>query len=133
MRFFGGWEFAAGDELRPDLARYGYRGGVSMGGTLSGAGDRAPAFPVAVSRDPEGANLDRIQIVKVWVDSEGATREKVYNVAVSDGRRIRDNRVEPVGSTVDVAAASYRNAIGNPTLAAVWHDPDFDPDQRAFY
>ncbi len=133
VRFFGGWNFQPGDELRPDFAYHGYREGVPMGGSLSGAAGRTPTFLVAVARDPLGANLDRIQIIKGWVDRQGATREQVYNVAVSDGRQIRDNTVKPVGNTVDVAGATYRNTIGDPELAAVWRDPDFDPAERAFY
>ena len=133
VRFFGGWSFQPGDEARPDFAYHGYRQGVPMGGELSGAAGKAPSFLVAVARDPVGANLDRVQIVKGWVDTEGKTHEKVYNVAASNGRKIKDNKVEPVGNTVDVKAASYRNSIGAAALAAVWQDPDFDPALRAFY
>ena len=133
VRFFGGWSFQPGDEARPDFAYHGYRQGVPMGGELSGAAGTAPSFLVAVTRDPVGANLDRVQIVKGWVDTEGQTHEKVYNVAASNGRKIKGNRVEPVGNSVDVKAASYRNSIGAAELAAVWQDPDFDPALRAFY
>jgi len=88
---------------------------------------------VAAARDPDGANLDRVQIVKGWVDSAGATHEKVYNVAASDSRRIRRNKLKPVGNTVDIDSATYRNSIGDPELSAVWTDPDFNPAERAFY
>ncbi len=133
VRFFGGWNFRPGDEARPDFAYHGYREGVPMGGELRDAGGRAPTFLIAVARDPVGANLDRVQIVKGWVDAQGQTYEQVYNVAVSDGRMIKGNSVEPVGNTVDVKTATYRNSIGDPELAVVWQDPDFDPESRAFY
>ncbi len=93
----------------------------------------SPSFLVYALRDPMGANLDRLQVVKGWVDASGDTHEKVYNVAVSGERKIRNNKVEPVGNTVNVEDASYTNSIGAPELAAVWQDPDFDPALRAFY
>ena len=133
VRFFGGWDFAAGDEHRPDLASHGYRRGVPMGSSLPPTSSKAPTFLVAATRDPQGANLDRIQIIKGWVDVNGNTHEKVYNVAASDGRKIRRNKVKAVGNTVDTDAASYTNAIGDGELATVWQDPEFDPAQRAFY
>ena len=138
VRFFGGFDFDEDDIDAPDLPRVGYAKGVPMGGDLRGA-DRgkakAPTFLVAALRDPEGANLDRVQIVKGWVDDEGETRERVFDVAVSDGRRI-DRKVRAkkrVGSTVDVGNATWTNSIGAATLSAWWRDPDFEPDQRAFY
>jgi hypothetical protein len=134
VRFFGGWGFEPGDNERSDLADFGYAHGVPMGGDLPAqSGDSAPRFIVYAMMDPLGANLDRIQIVKGWLGSGGTSYEKVYNVAASDGRRIRGNNVEPVGDTVDIDKASYRNSIGDAQLATVWQDPDFDPDQRAFY
>ena len=85
-------------------------------------------------RDPDGANLDRIQIVKGWLGDDGASHEKIYDVAVSDGRKPGpDGKIPPVGNTVDVAAARYTNTIGAPLLSAFWKDPAFDPKQRAFY
>ena len=134
VRFFGGWSFGSDDAQRSDLASHGYRHGVPMGGHLPENRDGgAPTFLVAAMKDPLGANLDRVQIIKGWVDADGEPRERVYNVAVSDGRAIQDNRVEPVGNTVDVESASYRNSIGEAELAVTWQDPDFDPAQRAFY
>ncbi len=133
VRFFGGWAFEDGDDLRPDFASLGYREGVPMGSSLPSAQGKTPTFIVAAARDPDGANLDRVQIVKGWVDSAGATHEKVYNVAASDSRRIRRNKLKPVGNTVDIDSATYRNSIGDPELSAVWTDPDFDPAERAFY
>jgi hypothetical protein len=134
VRFFGGWNFASGDVQRPDFANHGYRQGVPMGSHLpSRNGSQSPSFMVSVMKDPVGANLDRIQIIKGWVDSQGETFEKVYNVAASDGRKIRRNKVKPVGNTVDVKDASWRNSIGDAVLEVVWQDPEFDPDQRAFY
>jgi hypothetical protein len=133
VRFFGGWDFAAGDETRPDLAVHGYRNGVPMGSSLEAGDGKAPSFLIAAARDPQGANLDRIQVIKGWVDSNGDTQEQVYNVAASDNRKIKGNKVKPVGETVDVKNATYRNSIGDPELAVVWQDPDFDPALGAFY
>ncbi len=107
-----------------------------MGGDLANApADEAPKFMIRALRDPDGANLDRVQIIKGWLDSNGDLQEKIYDVAVSDGRTIGpDGRCKtPVGNTVDVANASYTNSIGDALLMAYWKDPDFDPKERAFY
>ena len=106
-----------------------------MGGDLHGQKDAgAPTFMVYALRDAIGANLDRIQIVKGWLDSKGNTHEKVYNVAWSDGREVDGNgNVAPVGNTVDIKAANWINSIGAAELGTVWTDPDFDPKQNAFY
>ncbi len=135
LRFFAGWDFEPGSEVRIDFVELGYRKGVPMGADLTDAPDgQSPNFLIVASKDPEGANLDRIQVVKGWLDSAGHTHEKVYNVAVSDNRRIRRNgEVRPLRHTVDVDKANYLNTIGDVTLATVWTDPDFDPKQRAFY
>jgi hypothetical protein len=137
VRLFGGWSFDAEDALEPDLARVGYGKGVPMGGVLPANGSgAAPGFLVAASRDPMGANLDRIQIIKGWVDEDGEAHEQVYDVVWSgEDRRGPDDsgRLQPVGNTVDTATASWRNSIGAPALATVWRDPAFDPGQRAFY
>jgi Protein of unknown function (DUF3604) len=113
----------------------GYTKGVPMGGDLGPAPSaKAPTFLVAALKDPIGANLDRYQIVKGWVDAKGDVQEKVYDVAWSGDRKPGiDGKVPPVGSTVDVANATWTNTIGAPELIAVWTDPDFDPAQRAFY
>jgi len=139
VRFFGGWSFEPGDELLPDVAVVGHAKGVPMGGDLSapleGAPKARPRFLASVLKDPEGANLDRVQIVKGWRDARGELHERIYDVVVSDGRRIgRDGRAKKrVGSTVDVESASYSNRIGAAHLAAVWEDSDFDPNESAFY
>ncbi len=135
VRFFGGWNYTQSDLDRADMARRGYAGGVPMGGDLPAAkANSAPVFMIAASRDPDGANLDRLQIIKGWVDADGQTHEKVYNVAASDGRRIsRRGTVKPVRSTVDEDSATWSNSIGDPELRALWQDPDFDPATRAFY
>ena len=136
VRVFGGWDFNAEDLNRPDFARHGYAHGIPMGGDLSAVTDgKTPGFLVRAMRDPDGANLDRIQIIKGWLDADGEMHERVYDVSVSDGRKIgSDGRSEiPVGNTVNVKDASYTNAIGDPQLEAFWQDPAFDPDQRAFY
>jgi len=136
VRFFGGWEFAATDALRRDLALLGYTKGVPMGADLPvRLGNAAgPTFLVYALRDPIGANLDRIQIVKGWLDSEGNPREKVYNVVWSGERQLGpEGRLPPVGDTVDLSIPSWTNTIGAAELGAVWTDPEFDPDLRAFY
>ena len=135
VRVFGGWDFTANDVERHDFAELGYKRGVPMGGDLTKAPKgKAPSFMIRVLRDPDNANLDRVQIIKGWLGKDGETYERIYDVACSDGRSIKDRRCEkPVGSTVDVANATYTNTIGDPLLAAHWTDPDFDPNQRAFY
>lgn len=136
VRFFGGWKFQAEDAQRPDLAQIGYSKGVPMGGDLTNGGPRGamPSFLVRAVKDPRGANLDRIQIVKGWLDSDEQLHEKVYNVALSDGRsEDADGKVKPVGNTVDVQVSTYVNSIGDPELSVVWTDPDFNRKERAFY
>ncbi|WP_193142749.1 DUF3604 domain-containing protein [Meridianimarinicoccus sp. MJW13] len=135
VRFFGG-DFAESAIDRRDLARIGYTGGVPMGGDLAppAEGD-APDFLVYALRDPIGANLDRIQIIKGWIDAEtGAAMEKVHDVAWAGDRTPgADGKLPPVGNTVDLSIPSWTNDIGAAELGAVWTDPDFDPDERAFY
>jgi len=136
VRVFGGWDFQPDEVLRPDFAAQGYARGVPMGGDLAKRpAGKAPTFMVRALRDPDGANLDRIQIIKGWLDKDGKTQEHIYDAAVSDGREIgADGRCKtPVGTSVDVANASYTNSIGDVMLMAHWRDPDFDPEQRAFY
>jgi hypothetical protein len=136
VRFFGGWDFADGDAMSRLPAGVGYAKGVPMGGDLRAAPEgKAPSFLVAAMKDPYSGNLDRIQIVKGWVDGAGETQEQVYDVAVSDGRKIdADGHCKtPVGSTVNVERATWTNTIGDPELMTVWKDPEFDPSQRAFY
>ena len=137
VRVFAGWDFVPADSDRPDFAEHGYAGGVPMGGELSKApAGKSLAFMVRALRDPIGPNLDRIQIIKGWLDNkDGKTYERIYDVAVSGGREIGpDGRcTTSVGSTVDVANATYSNSIGAPFLTAYWKDPEFDPTQHAFY
>ena len=136
VRVFGGWDFTANEVVRPDFIAQGYQRGVPMGGDLRKAPDgKAPAFMIRALRDPDGANLDRVQVIKGWLDSKGETHERIYDVAVSDGRKVdADGRVkEPVGNTVDVEKATFTNTIGSALLAAHWVDPEFDPAQHAFY
>jgi hypothetical protein len=134
LRFFGGHGFTDADAAG-DLAAAGYSKGVPMGGDLALQGDGAPSFLVGVLKDAKGANLDRAQIIKGWVDAGGETHERIYDVAVSGDRTIaEDGRCEePVGNTVDLETGLYTNTIGTPELATVWTDPDFDPGQAAFY
>ena len=137
VRFFGGWDYESDEVFRPDAVSIGYARGVPMGGDLPDrrAAATAPIFMVGALKDSWGANLDRIQIVKGWVDGAGARHERIYDVAVSDGRSIgADGRAAtPVGNTVDTANATYLNNIGDAELRAVWSDPDFNPDHRAVY
>ncbi len=130
LRFFGGFDFTDQDTQASDLAAVGYERGVPMGGDLARSGERPPSFLVAATKDPVGANLDRIQIVKGWLEEDGSTEEKVYDVALSDGRT---DGTQAVGNTVDLSTGQYTNSIGDAQLVAVWTDPDFEPDQRAFY
>jgi hypothetical protein len=135
VRFFGGFDFEPGDAQNRMPAEIGYRKGVPMGGDLRAApAGKVPTFLVAALKDPIGANLDRYQIVKGWLDKDGNAQEKVYDVVWSDDRKPgADGKLPPVGSTVDLATATWTNTIGDPELIAVWKDPDFDPAQRAFY
>jgi hypothetical protein len=135
VRFFGGWDFSAADARTRSPAALGYARGVPMGGDLRAAPvGKAPTFLVAALRDPIGANLDRIQVVKGWLDAKGEVHEQVYDVAWSGERSPgADGKLPPVGSTVDLATATWSNTIGAPELISVWKDPQFDPGQRAFY
>lgn len=136
VRFFGGWEFESADASNRMPAAIGYTKGVPMGGDLkNGPQGKSPTFIAAALKDPIGANLDRLQIIKGWTDKDGKVQERIYDVAVSGGRKIdADGRCKTaVGSTVDVANATWTNTIGAPELIAVWKDPDFDPTLRAFY
>ena len=134
VRFFGGWEYTD-DDLRSRAPAFaGYEKGVPMGQDLPSATSDAPVFMVYALRDPIGANLDRIQIVKGWLDDDGETHERVYNVSWSAGRELdADGKLPPVGNTVDIEAANWMNTIGASELATVWTDPDFDPEESAFY
>lgn len=136
VRVFAGWDFEESDVQRPDFAKAGYLRGVPMGGDLHDAPQgKAPAFMIRALRDVDGANLDRIQVVKGWLDGKGELHEQIYDVLCSDERAINDqHRCEkPVGNTVDVETATYTNSIGDVLMMAYWRDPDFDPEQRAFY
>lgn len=138
VRFFGGWDFNEADASNPNIASIGYSKGVAMGGDIKAAPkDSAPSFLVVALKDPISGNLDRIQIVKGWMDAKGEVQEKIYDVACSDGRRFtffgEKRCASDVGNTVDVKNASWTNSIGDAQLTAVWQDPEFDPKQRAFY
>jgi hypothetical protein len=136
VRFFGGWDFEPKDATDRLPAYIGYTKGVPMGGDLRKApAGKAPTFLVAALKDPIGANLDRIQIIKGWLDAKGDLQEKIYDVAWSDARKPdpKTGKLPSVGNTVDVANATWTNTIGDPELITVWRDPDFNPAQRAFY
>ena len=135
VRFFGGWDFNAQDAKSRNLSKAGYSKGVPMGGDLSQApAGKAPTFLLAALKDPIGANLDRLQVVKGWMDAKGGLQEKVYDVAWSGERKAgADGKVPAVGNTVDMSDATYKNTIGASELIATWKDPDFDPTLKAFY
>lgn len=133
VRVFAGWDFEPEDVDRPDFARAGYERGTPMGGELQGTG-KSPRFMIRTLRDPDGANLDRVQVIKGWLDGDGKTHEKVYDVACSDDRAIVDfTCAGDLKSTVNIAEASYTNSVGEPYFATYWEDPNFVPDQAAFY
>ena len=136
VRVFGGWDFAPEDITTGDFVAEGYGRGVPMGGDLRQApSGKPPSFLIRALRDPDGANLDRVQVIKGWLDAAGETHERIYDVVVSDRRTIgADGRCkEPVGNTVDIPTATFTNTLGDALLAAYWADPDFDPEEPAFY
>jgi hypothetical protein len=137
VRFFGGWDFEPIDAHHRMPASIGYSKGVPMGGELSNAPEgKAPTFLVAAMKDAIGANLDRIQIIKGWLDASGEVHEHVYDVVWGDADKRTpgvDGKLPPVGDTVDLENATWTNTIGDPELITVWQDPEFDAKQRAFY
>jgi hypothetical protein len=135
VRVFAGFDFLDEDMVRSDFAKHGYEEGVPMGGDLRTApAGKTPSLLIRAVRDPDGANLDRVQVIKGWLDDAGKTHEKVYDVAWSGDRQPgADGKVPSVGNTVDVEKARYTNAIGAPYLSAYWKDESFDPKERAFY
>ncbi len=136
LRFFGGWDYADGLIEDPKFIEKAYAGGVPMGGDLMEIPEKstAPVFAIWALKDPQSGNLDRVQIIKGWT-KDGKTHEKIYDVALSDDRKVdpKTGKVPPVGNTVDVKNATYTNDIGDSQLTAVWEDPDFDPAQHAVY
>jgi hypothetical protein len=137
LRFFGGWKLPGDITANPEFIKMAYEMGVSMGGDLKEkpSNVKAPIFAVWAVKDPESGNLDRIQIIKVFINKWGRSGEKIYDVALSDGRKVdpKTGKVPDVGNTVDIKKATYTNSIGDSQLSAVWTDPDFDPIQRASY
>ncbi|WP_224490091.1 DUF3604 domain-containing protein [Robertkochia flava] len=136
VRVFGGFNFSAEDLHLSDFAKYGYENGVPMGGDLERApSGKSPAFLIRAVRDPDGANLDRVQVIKGWMDDEGITHEQIYDVAVSGDRTIDETgrAKQKVGNTVNIEEATYDNSIGAPFLEGFWIDPNFDPLESAFY
>ncbi len=136
VRFFGGWDFAPKDANTRMPANVGYAKGVPMGGDLNNApAGKSPTFLVGALKDPIGANLDRIQIIKGWLGKDGSLHEKIHDVVWGGDRKpdAKTGKLPSVGNTVDVANATWTNTIGAPELIAVWKDPDFDPSLRAFY
>ncbi len=135
LRFFGGWHFKSNDKKGALLVGKGYTHGHPMGSDLTGApDDKAPTFLMYAVRDPNGANLDRMQIVKGWVDADGQAHERVYDVVLAGARQYDEQgRALPIASTVDLKTGKYSDVFGAPSMSAFWEDPDFDRTQRAFY
>jgi len=135
LRVFGGYSFSPKDAAARDIAAVGYRGGVPMGGELTAAPKgAAPRLLIFAAKDPLSGNLDRIQVVKGWVDASGRPQQHIYDVVWSGDRRAgADGKVPAVGNTVDVKTGLYTNTIGAVQLSTVWSDPDFNRQQSAFY
>jgi hypothetical protein len=136
IRFFGGFNFTPAD-MDGNMDETGYEKGVPMGGDLNGApGGKAPSFMIAASKGPESGNLDRVQVIKGWLDAGGKTRYKIFNVAWGDAETrepMAAGILPDVGNTIDLAVPSWDDSIGDPELRTFWTDPDFDPKLRAFY
>ena len=133
VRFFGGFDFTDQDLERDNIEAFAYRKGIPMGGDLGARGDLAPSFILMATKDPIGANLDRIQVIKGWIEN-GERREKIYDTVFDDNRKTnRKGQLESVGTTVNLESATYDNSIGNAELIGVWEDPDFTPGQAAVY
>jgi len=134
VRVFAGWDFTEADLNSDEFASRGYENGVPMGGQLISANGKAPKLMVVGMKDPDAANLDRMQVIKGWMDVDGNTHEKIFDIACSDSRTIVNRRCEKaVGNTVDIKTATYSNDIGSATLKGFWQDPEFDANQSAFY
>jgi hypothetical protein len=135
VRFFGGWDFSATDLQGTGFVKAGYARGVPMGGDLKAPTAKAPTFIVMAAKDPKSGNLDRIQIIKGWLDAAGVQHEKIYDVAWSGDRKPdpKSGKLPAVGNTVDATKADYTNTIGAAELSAAWTDPAFDPARHAFY
>ena len=134
VRFFGGFDFAEEDTGK--LVKTGYAKGVPMGGDLTGGDGAPPKFLVSAKQDPESASLDRVQIVKGWVDAEGNSQEKIYDIIWSNAEKRTagaDGKPSPVGNSVNLDTGEWDNSIGAPELSTFWQDPDFDAAQNAFY
>jgi len=136
VRFFGGWDFNDSFLGAADAIERAYTAGVPMGGRINaGPEGKSPSFLVMAMKDPEGANLDRVQIIKAWIDSSGSSHEKVFDIAAAGGRTldVASGKLPAVGNTVDIKTATYNNSIGDETLATLWTDPEFDAELEAFY
>ena len=134
VRMFGGWDFTPGLTAKADWAKTAYAKGVPQGADLPFAAGKAPSFVLQAMKDPDGANLDRAQVIKVWLDGK-TYKERVFDVALSGGRKVdaKTGKAPAVGNTVDLTTGAVKNSIGSPTLTAVWKDPTFNPKVPAVY
>jgi hypothetical protein len=134
LRFFGSFDYGTGDVDKPDFVKLAYEKGVPMGSDLKPGSGKAPTFLVMAMKDPKSGNLDRVQIIKGWLDAAGRQHQKIFDVVWSGDRKIgADGKLPPVGNSVDLKAATYTDHIGARQLATGWTDPEFKPGQRAFY
>ena len=125
VRFFGGWKFSETDSFDPNFVDLGYNKGVPMGSDLPLRGrNKSPNFLIMAAKDPNGANLERVQVVKGWTNKDGSSSEKVYDVDLSS---------DAGSNTVDVETATYKNSIGEAQFVSFWSDPDFNPKEQSFY
>ena len=136
VQVFAGWLFPEGAENANNFSEIGYKYGVPMGGELASASDLQASLSLLIraAKDPKGANLDRIQVVKGWIDKENQTRERVFDVAWSEDRvNLENDRIAPIQSTVDLTSGRYENSVGEDSFAVLWTDPDFTPADKSFY
>ena len=136
VRLFAGWDFDTLSFDQPNWIAQAYDLGIPMGGDLNRnpSVNREPTFLIWAIKDAEGANLDRVQVIKGWIDKEGQTHEKIFDVAWSDNRQLDTNgKLSAVGNTVDVVTATYTNDIGAVNLQTIWTDPEFNPAIATFY
>ena len=136
LQVFAGWYFPEDSEEANNFSEIGYKYGVPMGGELTSTSDLQASFSLLIraAKDPKGANLDRIQVIKGWIDEENQTRERIFDVAWSEDRvNLENDRIAPIQSTVNLTSGRYENSVGEDSFAVLWTDPDFTPADKSFY